>query len=60
MPVMPLEVEQPIVKPKKKRRTKLKLFLLSLIIIASTLGIAHYLEYVDLQEYSEKLFDIFN
>ena len=61
MPVMPLwKWNNRSLSRRKSGRTKLKLFLLSLIVIASTLGIAHYLGYVDLQEYSEKLFDIFN
>ena len=45
---------------KKKRGRKLKLLILSTILIGSGLGIAHYLEYIDIKEYYDNLLDFFN
>jgi CheY-like chemotaxis protein len=45
---------------KSKKGRKLKLFMLSLVILCSSLGILHYLEYVDIQAYLDELLTIFN
>ena len=54
------EPQTVIEKPKKKRGRKLKLLILSIILISSGLGIAHYLEYIDMQNYYDVLLDFFN
>ena len=54
------EPQTVIEKPKKKRGRKLKLLILSIILISSGLGIAHYLEYIDIQNYYDDLLDFFN
>ena len=54
------EPQTVIEKPKKKRGRKLKLLILSIILISSGLGIAHYLEYIDMQNYYDDLLDFFN
>ena len=61
-PLPPLPAEPPtlIEKPKKKRGQKLKLLILLTILIGSGLGIAHYLEYIDIKEYYDNLIDFFN
>ena len=61
-PLPPLPAEPPtlIEKPKKKRGRKLKLLILSTILIGSGLGIAHYLGYIDIKEYYDILLDFFN
>ena len=61
-PLPPLSVEPQTIteKPKKKRRRKLKLLILTMILIVSGLGIAHYLEYIDMQDFYDKLLDFFN
>ena len=61
-PLPPLSVEPQTIteKPKKKRRRKLKLLILTMILIVSGLGIAHYLEYIDMQDFYGKLLDFFN
>lgn len=60
-PLPPLPEPQTVIeKPKKKRGRKLKLLILSIILISSGLGIAHYLEYIDMQNYYDDLLDFFN
>ena len=59
LPTLP-EPQTVIEKPKKKRGRKLKLLMLSIILISSGLGIAHYLEYIDMQNYYDDLLDFFN
>jgi CheY-like chemotaxis protein len=61
-PLPPLTVEPQtlIEKPKKKRGQKLKLLILLTILIGSGLGIAHYLEYIDIKEYYDNLLGFFN
>ena len=61
-PLPPLSVEPQTIteKPKKKRGRKLKLLILTMILIVSGLGIAHYLEYIDMQDFYGKLLDFFN
>ena len=59
LPTLP-EPQTVIEKPKKKRGRKLKLLILSIILISSGLGIAHYLEYIDMQNYYDDLLDFFN
>ena len=61
-PLPPLSVEPQTIteKPKKKRGRKLKLLILTMILIVSGLGIAHYLEYIDMQDFYDKLLDFFN
>ena len=59
-PPLPVESEVVIEKPKKKRGRKIKLLILSLLILSSALGIAHYLEYIDIQEYYEDLLTLIN
>ena len=59
-PPLPVESEVVIEKPKKKRGRKIKLLILSLLILSSALGIAHYLEYIDIQEYYEDLLALIN
>ena len=60
-PLPPLSEPQTVIeKPKKKRGRKLKLLILSIILISSGLGIAHYLEYIDMQNYYDDLLDFFN
>ena len=59
LPTLP-EPQTVIEKPKKKRGRKLKLLILSIILISSGLGIAHYLEYIDMQNYYDVLLDFFN
>ena len=59
-PPPPPEPQTVIEKPKKKRGRKLKLLILSIILISSGLGIAHYLEYIDMQNYYDDLLDFFN
>ena len=59
LPTFP-EPQTVIEKPKKKRGRKLKLLILSIILISSGLGIAHYLEYIDMQNYYDDLLDFFN
>ena len=49
-----------IEKPKKKRGQKLKLLILLTILIGSGLGIAHYLEYIDIKEFYDNLLGFFN
>jgi len=60
LPLLPAEPPTLTDKPKKKRGRKLKLLILSTILIGSGLGIAHYLEYIDIQDYYDNLFGIFN
>jgi len=60
LPALPTAPEPVIEKPKKKRWRKLKLLILSLLILSSALGIAHYLEYVDLQDYYDELLTVIN
>ena len=60
LPPLPVESEVVIEKPKKKRGRKIKLLILSLLILSSALGIAHYLEYIDIQEYYEDLLALIN
>ena len=59
LPTLP-EPQTVIEKPKKKRGRKLKLLILSIILISSGLGIAHYLEYIDMLNYYDVLLDFFN
>ena len=59
LPTLP-EPQTVIEKPKKKRGRKLKLLILSIILISSGLGIADYLEYIDMQNYYDVLLDFFN
>ena len=59
LPKLP-EPQTVVEKPKKKRGRKLKLFIFSIILISSGLGIAQYLEYIDIQNYYEDLLDVFN
>ena len=61
-PLPPLSVEPQTIteKPKKKRGRKLKLLILTMILIVSGLGIAHYLEYIDMQDFYDKLLDFSN
>ena len=59
-PPLPVESEVVIEKPNKKRGRKIKLLILSLLILSSALGIAHYLEYIDIQEYYEDLLALIN
>ena len=60
LPPLPAEPPTLIEKPKKKRGQKLKLLILLTILISSGLGIAHYLEYIDIKEYYDNLLDFFN
>jgi CheY-like chemotaxis protein len=60
LPPLPVEPQTLIEKPKKKRGQKLKLLILLTILIGSGLGIAHYLEYIDIKEYYDNLLDFFN
>lgn len=60
LPPLPVESQTLIEKPKKKRGQKLKLLILLTILIGSGLGIAHYLEYIDIKEYYDNLLDFFN
>ena len=60
LPPLPVETEVVIEKPKKKRGRKIKILILSLLILSSALGIAHYLEYIDIQEYYEDLLALIN
>jgi len=60
LPPLPVESQTLIEKPKKKRGQKLKLLILLTILIGSGLGIAHYLEYIDIKEYYDNLIDFFN
>ncbi|MAD55938.1 MAG: hypothetical protein CL974_00125 [Euryarchaeota archaeon] len=62
LPPLPMlsESQTVIEKPKKKRGRKLKLFTLSIILISSGLGIAHYLQFIDMQNYYDDLLDFFN
>ena len=60
LPPLPTLPEPLVEKPRKKRGRKLKLFILSLIMISSGLGIAHYLEYIDIQDFYEDLLNVFN
>ena len=59
LPKLP-EPQTVVEKPKKKRGRKLKLFIFSIILISSGLGIAQYLEYIDIQNYYEDLLNVFN
>ena len=59
LPKLP-EPQTVVEKPKKKRGRKLKLFMFSIILISSGLGMAQYLEYIDIQNYYEDLLDVFN
>ena len=61
-PLPPLPAEPPtlIEKPKKKRGQKLTLLILLTILIGSGLGIAHYLEYIDIKEFYDNLLGFFN
>ena len=59
LPKLP-EPQTVVEKPKKKRGRKLKLFIFSIILISSGLGMAQYLEYIDIQNYYEDLLDVFN
>lgn len=60
LPPLPVEPQTLIEKPKKKRGQKLKLLILLTILIGSGLGIAHYLEYIDIKEYYDNLLGFFN
>jgi CheY-like chemotaxis protein len=60
LPTLPTAPEPVIEKPKKKRWRKLKLLILSLLILSSALGIGHYLEYVNLQDYYDELLTVIN
>ena len=60
LPPLPTLPEPLVEKPRKKRGRKLKLLILSLIMISSGLGIAHYLEYIDTQDFYEDLLNVFN
>jgi len=60
LPPLPVESQTLIEKPKKKRGQKLKLLILLTILIGSGLGIAHYLEYIDIKEYYDNLLGFFN
>ena len=59
LPKLP-EPQTVVEKPKKKRGRKLKLFIFSIILISSGLGIAQYLEYIDIQNHYEDLLNVFN
>ena len=59
LPKLP-EPQTVVEKPKKKRGRKLKLFIFLIILISSGLGIAQYLEYIDIQNYYEDLLNVFN
>ena len=59
LPKLP-EPQTVVEKPKKKRGRKLKLFIFSIILISSGLGMAQYLEYIDIQNYYEDLLNVFN
>jgi CheY-like chemotaxis protein len=60
LPPLPVEPQTLIEKPKKKRGQKLKLLILLTILIGSGLGIAHYLEYIDIKEFYDNLLGFFN
>lgn len=60
LPPLPVESQTLIEKPKKKRGQKLKLLILLTILIGSGLGIAHYLEYIDIKEFYDNLLGFFN
>ena len=55
----PPVILQPVIeKPKPKKRRKLKLLILSLLMIGGSVGIAHYLEFTNLQIYFDELLQI--
>tara|TARA_B110000003_G_scaffold180068_1_gene179321 strand:- start:10238 stop:10876 length:639 start_codon:yes stop_codon:yes gene_type:complete len=55
----PPVILQPVIeKPKPKKRRKLKLLILSLLMIGGSVGIAHYLEFINLQIYFDELLQI--
>ena len=60
LPPLPVEPQTLIEKPKKKRGQKLKFLILLTILIGSGLGIAHYLEYIDIKEFYDNLLGFFN
>tara|TARA_B100001996_G_scaffold381853_1_gene372205 strand:+ start:531 stop:1169 length:639 start_codon:yes stop_codon:yes gene_type:complete len=57
LPVLPppMILETPIEKPKPKKRRKLKLLIFTILILGSSAGIAHYLGYLDIQEYLDEI-----
>jgi len=55
----PPMILQPVIeKSKPKSRRKLKLLILSLLTLGSSLGILHYLEYLDIQTYLDDLLNL--
>ena len=56
----PPMVLQPVIPKSKPKSRKLKLFVLSVLIIGSTLGVLHYLEYLDINAYLDDLLSLIN
>ncbi len=60
LPVLPppMVLEPPVEKPKPKKRRKLKLLILTILILGSAAGLAHYLGYLDIQEYLDEILQL--
>ena len=56
----PPMVFQPVIAKSKPKSSKLKLFVLSVLIIGSSLGVLHYLEYLDINAYLDDLLSLIN
>ena len=56
----PPMVFQPVIAKSKPKSRKLKLFVLSVLIIGSSLGVLHYLEYLDINAYLDDLLSLIN
>ena len=56
----PPVVLQPVIPKSKPKSRKLKLLVLSVLIIGSSLGVLHYLEYLDVNAYLDDLLSLIN
>ena len=56
----PPMVLQPVIPKSKPKSRKLKLLVLSVLIIGSSLGVLHYLEYLDVNAYLDDLLSLIN
>jgi hypothetical protein len=56
----PLVIDPIVVKPKAKKRSKLKILILTILVISGALGIANYLDYIDIQVYLDEVSRLFD
>jgi len=56
----PLVIDPIVVKPKSKKRSKLKILIFTILVISGALGIANYLDYIDIHVYLDEVSRLFD